>query len=305
MASLGAATRKTDIAPAPVHARCHDPRPWTPADTVTVIDEPTPPPARSRRGRIELVTAGFFAVLMLGVLAGLPRLREGIVEGARVGIDRVLPASWTAYYLEADELYPTAGTHPEAAESRLMFASGSLPGRAARLLAAPVFAGTWSPNGERFAASSGTRVLLGDRDGHVRPLTDLGDLHPTAPPIWSGDDQMLVPVTRDGRQQWILRLDSRSGTTLDQRDIAVELAPQAASPDGTWVVALDRRAGRSVLHEIATGRRVDPRPGESFAAWLADGRLLVSVEGVTGAHLAARRPDDGGSERLLALPRFV
>lgn len=249
--------------------------------------------------RIELVTAGFFAVLMLGLLGGLPFLREAIIENARIAVDRVLPASWTAYYLELDDPDGTASADPEAADHRLMFASGSLPGRAARILAARVLAGTWSPSGERFVASSGTRLFLADRDGQVRQLTDLGDLHPTTPPMWSGDDELLVPVTRNGRQQWLVRLDSRSGMLLDQRDIAVDLSPFALSPDGRWIIAVDQRAGAAVLYELATGRRTASGPGESFAAWLGDGRILVSVE--RGKRLTARRPDGGGSETLLDL----
>jgi hypothetical protein len=265
-----------------------------------VIDEPTPP-RRSRRLRIELVTGGMFLVLMLGALGGLPYLRQGIVEAARNTIDKVLPAQWAGYYLEVDETDPTSSTDPGAADSRLMFASGSLPGKAARILSAPLFTGTWSPNGERFVAASGTRLFLADRDGQVRPLTDLGDLHPTSPPIWSSDDELIVSVTRNGQQQWLVRLDSRSGTLLDQRDLALDLAPYALSPDGKWILAVEQRAGTGVLYEHATKRRVAAGPGEAFATWLGDGRVLMSVLDDKGSRLTARRPDGGASETILAL----
>ena len=265
-----------------------------------MIDEPTPP-RRSRRGRIELATAGMFAVLLAGALGGLPPLREAAVEGARAAWDRVVPATWAAYYLEVEESDPRGVQDPERADSRLMFASGSLPGRATRLLTDRVFTGTWSPNGERFVASAGTRLLMGDRDGNVRQLTDLRDLHPTASPIWSGDGELLVSVTRDGKQQWLVRLDSRGGGILDQRDLAMELAPYAPSPDGKWILAVDQRAGTGVLYELATKRLITAAAGESFAAWLGDGRVLVSFLDDKGAHLNARRPEGGSTETLIDL----
>jgi hypothetical protein len=265
-----------------------------------VIDEPATPPRRRGR-RIELVTAGFFAVLLAGALGGFPALREGAMESARAALDRIFPATWAAYYIEIDESDPRAAGDPEAADSRLMFASGSLPGRATRLLTDQVFTGTWSPNGERFVASSGTRLLMGDRDGQVRQIADLGDLHPTAPAIWSGDAELLVPVTRDARQQWLVRLDSRTGAILDQRDLAVELSPYAPSPDGKWILAVDQRAGMGVLYELATKRLVTAGAGESFAAWLGDGRVLVSLLDDEGAHLTARRPDGGSAETIVDL----
>lgn len=254
-----------------------------------------------KRLRIELVTAAFFAVLLAGALGPFPALREGPIEGARAAWDRVFPATWAAYYLEVDESDPRAADDPEAADSRLMFASGSLPGRAARILSDRVYTGTWSPNGERFIASSGTRLLIGDRDGQVRQLADLGDLHPTAPAVWSGDGELLQSVTRNGEQQWLVRLDSRSGAILDQRDLATELAPFAPSPDGKWILAVDQRAGAGVLYELSTKRLVTAGSGESFAAWLADGRILTSVLDDVGAHLAARRPEGGASETIVDL----
>jgi hypothetical protein len=267
-----------------------------------VIEEPiAAPPPRSRRIRIELVTAAAFAVLLAGALGPFPALREGAVEGARSAVDRIFPGTWTAYYIEVDATDPRAQVDPEEADSRLMFASGSLPGRAARLLSDRVHTGTWSPNGERFIASSGTRLLLGDRDGQVKQLTDLRDLHPTAPAIWNGDGELLVSVTRDGRQQWLVRLDSRSGGILDQRDLAMELAPYALSPDGKWMLAVDQRAGSGVLYEHSTKRLVTAGQGESFAAWLADGRVLVSVIDDAGTHLSARRPEGGSSETIVDL----
>ena len=265
-----------------------------------MIDEPATP-TRGRGRRIELATAGMFAVLLAGALGGLPALREGAVEGARAALDRIFPATWAAYYVEVDETDPRAMDDPEAADSRLMFASGSLPGRATRLLSDRVFTGTWSPNGERFVASSGTRLVMGDRDGQVRQLTDLGDLHPTAPALWSSDAELFISVTRDGRQQWLVRLDSRSGAILDQRDLAMELSPYAASPDGKWMLAVDQRAGAGVLYELATKRLVTSGESESFAAWLGDGRVLVSLLDDVGAHLNARRPEGGASETIIDL----
>ncbi len=265
-----------------------------------VIDEPTPPP-RSRRGRIELATAGMFVVLIAGAVAGFPYLRDRMVETARSTVDRVLPAGWAAYYLEIDDADPRALTDPEAADARLMFANGSLPGKAARLLSAPVFTGSWSPNGERFVATSGARVFLADRDGQAKQLTELRDLQPTGPPLWNGDNELHIGATRTGQQQWLVTLDSRTGQILDQRDIGVGIQPYASSPDGKWILAVDHRAGTGVLVEIATGRRIDAGPRESFASWLPDGRILVAVELERGSRIMARRPDGGTTETLLEL----
>ncbi len=256
---------------------------------------------RSRRGRIELATAGMFVVLIAGAVAGFPLLRDRMVETARSTVDKVLPAGWAAYYLEIDDADPRSRTDPDAADARLMFASGSLPGRAARLLAAPVFTGSWSPNGERFVATSGARVFLGDRDGQARQLTELRDLTPTAPPLWNGDNELLIGVTRTGQQQWMVTLDSRTGQVLDQRDIGVGIQPYTASPDGKWILAVDHRAGTGVLIEIATGRHVTAGEREGFAAWLADGRILVAVELDRGSRITARRPDGSTTETLLEL----
>lgn len=242
-----------------------------------------------------------FVVLIAGAVAGFPYLRDRMVETARSTVDRVLPAGWAAYYLEIDEADPTARTDPEAADARLMFANGSLPGKAARLLSAPVFAGSWSPNGERFVATSGARVFLADRDGQAKQLTELRDLKPTGPPLWNGDNELLIGVTRTGQQQWLVTLDSRSGTVLDQRDIGVGIQPYASSPDGRWILAVDHRAGTGVLVEILTGRRISAAPSESFAAWMADGRILVAVELQRGSRITARRPEGGAAETLLEL----
>lgn len=265
-----------------------------------VIDEPTPP-SRSRRGRIELATAGMFVVLIAGAIAGFPLLRDRMVETARSTVDKVLPAGWAAYYLEVDDADPRARTDPESADARLMFASGTLPGKAARLLEAPIFTGSWSPNGERFVVTSGARVFLGDRDGQARPLTELRDLVPTGPPLWNGDNELLIGVTRNGQQQWLVTLDSRSGALLDQRDIGIGIQPYSASPDGAWLLAVDHRLGAGMLLEIRTGRRISAGAGESFAAWMSDGRILAALELERGSRLVARRPEGGAAETILEL----
>lgn len=242
-----------------------------------------------------------FIVLIAGAVALFPFLRDRMVETARSTVDRVIPAGWAAYYLEIDDADPRSRTDPEAADARLMFANGSLPGKAARLLSAPVFTGAWSPNGERFVATSGSRVFLADRDGQAKQLTELRDLRPTGPPLWNGDNELLIGVTRTGQQQWIVTLDSRTGTVLDQRDIGVGIQPYAASPDGKWILAVDHRAGTGVLLEIATGKRIAAGPREAFAAWLSDGRVLAALELDTGFRLVARRPEGGSAETLLDL----
>lgn len=279
-----------------MHVGCH-----SDAYPARVIDEPAPPPSGKARGRIELLTAGFFLVLVVGAVAAFPPIRDRVIETARSAADRVLPATWAGYYLEIDQADPNAQSDPEAADARLMFASGSFPGKAARLLAAPIFTGTWSPNGERFVATSGSRVFIADRDGRATQLTELRDLRPTGPPIWSSDDELLVSATRTGQQHWLVRLDSRTGTVLDQRDLPIGMQPYAASPDGKWMLALDLRSDSGVLLEIATGRRIEPPQRESFAAWMSDGRILAVQETDIGSSLVAHRPEGGATETLLEL----
>ena len=258
-----------------------------------------PAPAGGPRRRIELATAGVFAALLLVVIAAYAPLREAIVESARSQWDNAFPSQWAAYYLEVDQSDPMAQSDPEMSESFLMFASGALPGKASRLLEDRVHSGTWSPNGERFIVSSGTRLFICDRHGQVRQLTDLGDLLPTAPAIWNGDKELLVATTRDGSQKWLMRLDPRTGSVLDQRDMPLELEPYAPSPDGRWLLAVDQRSGNGILYEIATGKRILPGRREGFAAWLGDGRVLLSVIDDEGAHLSARKPE-GGDAQVLA-----
>lgn len=252
------------------------------------------------RVRIELATALMFVVLLSGAVAGYAPLREAAIDGVRGAIDSVLPASWSGYYLELDETAPATGDS-EDLPSRLMFASGSLPGTAARLLEDRVYSGSWSPSGDRFVVSSGTRLFLGDRHGQVHQLADLGDLVPTGPAVWTSDRELVVATTRDGTRHWLVRLDARSGLLLDQRDLPLELEPYAPSPDGHWLLAFDQSTGAGVLYEPETGRRIAPARREAFAAWLGDGRLLVSLLDDEGAHLVARTPERTDDQVLVDL----
>jgi dipeptidyl aminopeptidase/acylaminoacyl peptidase len=182
-----------------------------------------------------------------------------------------------------------------------MFASGSLPGRAVRLLPAPARTGSWSPNGERFVATSGKRVFVGDRNGQVKLLTELQDLSPTSPPIWKDDEALLFSATRTGQQHWVITLDSRSGIVLDQRDVGPGIQPWSVSPDGRWLLAFGGQTASGLLVELATGTRTLPADGESFTAWLPDGRVVTLTRLDRGSRVAARRPEGGAAETLLEL----
>lgn len=264
-----------------------------------MLDGTAPPPRPSRRGRIELATAAMFIALLGGATAAIPPLRETAVERVRAAWDDAFPVAWAGYYLAVDLTDPKAEDDPEAAASQLMFAAGALPGSLARLLEEHVYSGTWSPSGERFVVSSGTRLFVGDRHGQVRQLADLGRLVPTAPALWASDRELVLSATLDGRRQLLVHVDPRSGTVLDEREMPADIQPFAPSPNGKWLLAYQDRGRRVVLFEPGSGRVTASRERETFAAWLGDGRILSSVLGAEGAHLVARRPE-GGPEAALA-----
>jgi hypothetical protein len=254
---------------------------------------------RRHRWLIEVATAGFFIALLAGAALAIPPIRDIVGERVRGAIDDAFPVPWTGYYLELDRTDPNAQDDPELSASQLMFATGTLPGRVARLLEERVYSGTWSPAGDRFVVSSGTRLFVGDRHGQIRQLADLGRLIPTAPALWIGDKELVVPVTPDGQRQLLLHLDPRSGARLDERDMPASIQPYAPSPDGRWILALHRERGIGVLFEPSSGRILEPGDREAYTAWLGDGRLVVSVLDKEGAHLVARRPDGAGGDDVL------
>ncbi len=249
--------------------------------------------------RIELATAGLFLVLLGGAAFAISPVRELVVEHVRGAWDDAFPAAWDGYYLEIDESDPNARDDPEEAASQLVFASGALPGSISRLLEEHVYSGTWSPSRDRFVLSSGTRLFVGDRHGQVRQLTDLGRLIPTAPALWTSDRELVVPATPDGRRQLLVHLDPRSGSVIDEREMPSEIQPYAPSPDGRWLLSVQREQGIGVLFEPSSGRVITPRENEAYAAWLGDGRLMLSVADREGAHLVARRPDGAGGDEVL------
>lgn len=265
-----------------------------------MIDEPASAPRR-RRGHIELTTAGMFVALIGALVLAVPPLREAVGERVRATWDDAFSVAWAGYYLEIDQSDPSAKDDPEHAASQLMFAAGGLPGSVARLLEEHVYTGTWSPSGERFVVSSGTRVLIGDRHGQVKQLVDLRDRLPTAPAQWVSDREIVLSTTPDGRRQLLVHLDPSSGTVLDEREMPADILPYASSPDGRWLLAVQRRGRAGVLFEPSTGRVVMPGDREAYAAWLGDGRILVSVLDREGAHLVARKADGGGDQVLLDL----
>jgi hypothetical protein len=97
-----------------------------------------------------------------------------------------------------------------------------------------------------------------------------------------------------------VHLDPRSGGRLDEREMPAEIQPYASSPDGKWLLALHREQGIGVLFEPSSGRILRPTEREGYAAWLGDGRLVVSVLDKEGTHLVARRPDGAGVDEVLA-----
>lgn len=241
-----------------------------------------------------------FLALLAAAVVGYEPLRTTALDGARSALDTVFPVAWAGYYLELDDTAP-ADVDAGERSSRLMFATGALPGSATRLLEERVYSGSWSPSGDRFVVSSGSRLFVGDRHGQVRQLADLGDLVPTAPAVWASERELLLAATRDETRQWLVRLDARSGTVLDQRDMPLGLQPYAPSPDGRWLLAFDQRGGTGVLYEPGSGRRLAPGRREAYAAWLPDGRLLLSVLDDEGAHLVARTPERRDDQTLVDL----
>jgi hypothetical protein len=266
------------------------------------------PPTRPRRRGvgIELATAAMFVGLITVAAIGFPPLREAIADGARGIVSGIFPASWEGYYLEIDEV-----SSSEDAGGQLLFTSGTFPGRPARVIDPPFWPGRWSPSGEQFAFTSGSRLLIADRRGEVRSLGVLLDLMPAGSPMWVQEHELILTMTRSpsgttGRSSgwWFVRVDPRTGQLIDQRALPEHLRLESASKDGRWALAWDERTASDpsgaalVLHELGTDREIAPRQGEGFAGWAADGRLLIRSERGHSWRLEARDPEATAGEVL-------
>lgn len=243
---------------------------------------------------IELATAAMFIGLIAVAAIGFPPLREAIADGARGLVEGVFPPSWAGYYVEIED---PAGAGAGSG-GQLVFASGTFPGRPVRVIDPPFWPGRWSPSGEQFAFTSGSRLLVGDRHGAVRLLGELLDLVPAGPPIWAREHELVLTMTRErGAGWWLVRADTRTGLLTDQRALPPHLTLGSMSKDGRWALAWDgRRASdpagpQLVLYEPATGRELSPPDGESFGGWAPDGRVLVRAIRGQIWRLEARQPE--------------
>lgn len=265
----------------------------------------TEPPRRGGFG-IELAIVAMFVGLMTIAAIAFPPLREGIVDRARGIVESVFPPSWAGYYLELDQSVMT-----EEAGGQLFFTSGTFPGRPARVIDPPFWPGRWSPSGESYAFTSGSRLLIGDRHGEVRLLGSLEGLVPAGPPVWAQEHELVLTMTRPpsataGRSigWWLVRADPRTGQLIDQRALAPYLRLESMSKDGRYALAWDARSGSDqsgpglILYEPATARELAPRDGESFVGWASDGRILVRAQRGGGWRLEARDPEAGQGELL-------
>lgn len=268
-------------------------------------ETPATPPRRRGVG-LEVATAAMFVGLITVAAIGFPPLREAIADGVRGIVEGVFPASWEGYYLELDQ-----ATVEEDAGGQLFFTSGTFPGRPARVIDPPFWPGRWSPSGEQYAFTSGSRLLIGDRHGEVRLLGALLDLVPAGPAIWALEHEIVLTMTRQpgattGRERgwWLVRADPRTGQLLDQRALPPYLRLDSLSKDGRYALAWDGRSGPDpagqglVLYEPATAREIIPREGESFAGWAPDGRLLVRALRGQAWRLEARDPEAREGELL-------
>ena len=258
---------------------------------------------RSSR-RIELVTGVLFAALMVGAAAFYPPFRDGM-DGARRAAAALLGmADWAGYYLELDpSVLPGEVSSPQ-----LLFTAASFRGRPARIVDPPVFPGRWSPSGDRFAFTSGRRLLIGDRSGAIRSLGELLDLTPAGPPVWAHDSELVLTM---GRAQpegwWYVRIDPASGLLLDQRALPRHLVIESISPDGRSALAFSSRAppqptrASLVLLDLSTGQETMASEIEAFAGWAPNGRLLVRVGGGDRWQLEARDPASSAGEPVAEL----
>lgn len=168
-----------------------------------------------------------------------------------------------------------------------------------RIVDPPVYGGSWSPSGERFAFTSGRRLLLADKRGDIRSLGELLDLTPAGPPVWVGEHELVLTMSRaQPLGRWYVRIDA-NGALLDQRALPQSLTIESVSADGGH--ALARSSLGLELVDLADGTTERAPDGLAYVGWLSDGRVLVRGMRAGLAQLEARLLGAGLGERLAEL----
>lgn len=224
-------------------------------------------PARQSRW-IEVATGLVVVAIVAAAAAFYPPTREAFASARRSVATFLGAGDWTGYYLDH---YATVGPG-ELSTPQLIFADGSFRGRGVSLVDPPVFAGRWSPSGERFAFTSGRRLLLADKRGEVRSLGELLDLTPMGPPVWVNENELMLTMGRQTGAWWYVRIDS-SGLLLDQRALPGFMTIESVSADGRF--ALARSSLALELIDLSDGSTTRAPDGLAYVGWLGDGRVLL------------------------------
>lgn len=235
-------------------------------DETAQVEEESP---RRQSRWIEIATGLAVVAIVALAAAFYPPTREAL-DTARRSVATFLGAGdWTGYYLEH---YATVGPG-EVSTPQLIFADGSFKGRGISLVDPPVFAGRWSPSGERFAFTSGRSLLLASKRGEVRSLGQLLDLTPAGPPLWVNENELVLTMDRPGLPgRWYVRVDA-SGLLLDQRSLPTHLTMESVSADGRY--ALARYSLGLELVDLSDGTISRATDGLAYVGWLGDGRVLL------------------------------
>jgi Tol biopolymer transport system component len=169
---------------------------------------------------------------------------------------------------------------PSPSEGLLMT---QLNGTGERVFASGGTFADWSPDGRYvvFSALGSAKISIADRDGrHVQALGPSGECS-----AWSPTGRLIAFCKMDGGNwdAWVMRPDG-SGERRLTNDPGGEY-PQGWSPDGKRVVLWNQGDGLAERLTVVPLDGSAPEPltglasqGESFGAWLPDGRILVGID---------------------------
>jgi hypothetical protein len=270
-------------------------------------------PRRTLVARIDPVP--LIVLLLIAAVASLatPLGRDAVGEAAKWFQRMLIAPSWTLYYNDLGAR-DASGLPAE----RLMFAAGALPAIPARpeLLTRDNIQGGWSADGELAVIATGSKVLVGDRNGWLREVADLGG--PVGPIRWTGRREIAAAMRTDPRGGigGVARIDIVTGR-IERYDVPDELKRLPGgqvyfSPDGRWLVWDERPVGCGavLLYEVGTSGVVTLSDGKiergNVAGWLRDGRIVTSVCDIEAreTRVFVSRPGDPRGTPIAILRRW-
>jgi hypothetical protein len=265
-------------------------------DALPVPEEPTGLSATARPPFVRTWRTLLVAVLVLAVVTTLasPQFQDAAASLIR-SIERgVLGAPWVGYY--HDHSPPTVNGLPAL---RVLIATGDEHGAPTTPEIAGEFANSWgwSPDRQQMLLNKGSQLYLGDANGRVRLIADVGVDSLAQPLGWVGNDKvwaLLVPVRPGGPpdslspERSVVTVDVRTGVIEHVTDDLPSELFGPVSPDGRWlsVVRLPPLGGSgascgniAALYDLASRQTVDladasGRPVSAFG-FLSDGRIVL------------------------------